>query len=200
MLPHGAYPPRDLRRISRERMIRCVPDRAIKSAQSPLRLISDDFGRLLVAGETRIAVAPHEQAPFVVDAVVLEEDTHLLLTADTVISQPGQTVNEPHRRGRYAVPRASRVGGAAPSSAAGASRDRLRHRSGADVARALDRRRARHRFRDRTATAYQRARIASPRHRPRVHAPSQSRAPYRTSAAAISERRPAAPLDSGQQR
>ena len=75
-------------------MIRCVPDRAIKSAQSPLRLISDDFGRLLVAGETRIAVAPHEQAPFVVDAVVLEEDTHLLLTADTVISQPGQTVNE----------------------------------------------------------------------------------------------------------
>ena len=46
------------------------------------RLVSDDFGRILVAGALRIAVTRAESpAPFAVDAVVLEEDTHLLLSA-----------------------------------------------------------------------------------------------------------------------
>ena len=71
-----------------------MPGRAIKSADSPVRLVSDDFGRLLVAGDTRIAIAPRKHAPFAVDAVVREEDTHLLLTADTMIRQPRQSIDE----------------------------------------------------------------------------------------------------------
>ena len=70
-----------------------MPDHAHESV-SPLRLITDEFGRVLVCRGLRIAVSAARRAPFPVDAVVLEEDTHLVLSADVGIEEPMESVGQ----------------------------------------------------------------------------------------------------------
>lgn len=56
-----------------------------------LRLVSDDYGRAVVYRGVRIVAAPEDRPPFPVDALVLEEDTHLLMSARAEIRAPAES-------------------------------------------------------------------------------------------------------------
>lgn len=59
-----------------------------------LSLISDEFGRAGRLGPVHVVVAPEQAPPFPVDAVAVEEDTHLLLGSDGVIEEPEEAFEE----------------------------------------------------------------------------------------------------------
>lgn len=59
--------------------------------RSKLSLISDDFGRAGRLGPVHVVVAPEQSPPFSVEALAVEEDTHLLLSSDGVIEEPNET-------------------------------------------------------------------------------------------------------------
>jgi hypothetical protein len=63
--------------------------------RTKLSLISDDFGRAGRLGPVHVVVAPEHAPPFSVDALAVEEDTHLLLsTDDGVIEEPDEAFEE----------------------------------------------------------------------------------------------------------
>lgn len=55
-----------------------------------LHLVSDEYGRALIYRGVRISAAPDDKAPFPVDAVAVEEDTNLLLSARSEIRAPAE--------------------------------------------------------------------------------------------------------------
>ena len=59
-----------------------------KVKPSKLSLISDDFGRAGRLGRVHVVVAPEDAPPFSVEAVAVEEDTHLLLSSEGEIEEP----------------------------------------------------------------------------------------------------------------
>jgi hypothetical protein len=59
-----------------------------------LSLISDDYGRGGQLGPVRVVVAPENAPPFSVDALAVEEDTHLLLSSDGVVEEPEEEFEE----------------------------------------------------------------------------------------------------------
>ena len=62
--------------------------------RSKLSLISDDYGRGGRLGPVHVVVAPEHAAPFPVDALAVEEDTHLLLSSDGDIVEPEEEIGE----------------------------------------------------------------------------------------------------------
>lgn len=60
--------------------------------QPRLSLVSDDYGRAGRFGRLHVVAAPEESPPFAVDAVAVEEDTHLLLSADAEIREPTESL------------------------------------------------------------------------------------------------------------
>lgn len=61
---------------------------------SKLSLISDEFGRGGRLGRVHVVVAPEDQPPFGVDALAVEEDTHLLLSSEGVVEEPKESYGE----------------------------------------------------------------------------------------------------------
>ena len=61
---------------------------------SKLSLISDDYGRGGRLGRVHVVVAPEDAPPFPVDAMAVEEDTHLLLASDGIVSEPQESYGE----------------------------------------------------------------------------------------------------------
>ncbi len=61
-----------------------------KEMRSKLSLISDDYGRAGRLGPVHVVVAPEQAPPFPIDAIVVEEDTHLLLSSDGVVAEPDE--------------------------------------------------------------------------------------------------------------
>jgi hypothetical protein len=61
-----------------------------KDMGSKLSLISDDYGRAGRLGPVHVVVAPEHAPPFPVDALAVEEDTHLLLSSDNAITEPDE--------------------------------------------------------------------------------------------------------------
>jgi hypothetical protein len=59
-----------------------------------LSLISDDYGRAGRLGHVHVVVAPEDEPPFNIDAIAVEEDTHLLLSSDGAIEKPQETFSE----------------------------------------------------------------------------------------------------------
>ena len=59
-----------------------------------LSLISDDYGRGGRLGPVRVVVAPEHAPPFSIDALAVEEDTHLLLSSDGIIEEPDEDFEE----------------------------------------------------------------------------------------------------------
>lgn len=57
-----------------------------------LSLVSDEYGRAGRFGRLHVVAAPERSPPFAVDAVAVEEDTHLLLSADTEIREPAESL------------------------------------------------------------------------------------------------------------
>ena len=57
---------------------------------SKLSLISDDFGRGGRLGPVHVVVAPEDAPPFPIQAIAVEEDTHLLLSSDGVVEEPDE--------------------------------------------------------------------------------------------------------------
>lgn len=62
--------------------------------RSKLSLISDDYGRAGRLGRVHVVVAPEHMPPFPVDALAVEEDTHLLLSSDGDIEEPEEEIGE----------------------------------------------------------------------------------------------------------
>lgn len=62
--------------------------------RSKLSLISDDYGRAGRLGPVHVVVAPEEAPPFPVEAIAVEEDTHLLLSSDGVVEEPDEGFSE----------------------------------------------------------------------------------------------------------
>ncbi len=62
--------------------------------RSKLSLISDDYGRGGRLGPVHVVVAPEHAPPFPVDALAVEEDTHLLLSSDGDIEEPEEEIGE----------------------------------------------------------------------------------------------------------
>ena len=62
--------------------------------RSKLSLISDDYGRAGRLGPVHVVVAPKHAPPFAVDALVVEEDTHLLLSSDGDIEEPEEDIGK----------------------------------------------------------------------------------------------------------
>lgn len=62
--------------------------------RSKLSLISDDYGRAGRLGPVHVVVAPEHAPPFSVDALVVEEDTHLLLSSNGIIEEPDEEFEE----------------------------------------------------------------------------------------------------------
>lgn len=56
--------------------------------RSKLSLVSDDYGRGGRLGPVHVAVAPEDAPPFPVEAIAVEEDTHLLLRSDGIVEEP----------------------------------------------------------------------------------------------------------------
>lgn len=56
---------------------------------SKLSLISDDYGRAGRFGPVHVVVAPEHAPPFPIDALAVEEDTHLLLSSVWIIAPTG---------------------------------------------------------------------------------------------------------------
>lgn len=65
-----------------------------KRSLSRLQLVSDDYGRALFFGGVRITAAPEEHPPFPVAAVVVEEDTNLLMSARAEIRAPVESFGD----------------------------------------------------------------------------------------------------------
>jgi hypothetical protein len=65
-----------------------------KEMPSKLSLISDDYGRAGRLGPVHVVVAPEHAPPFAIDALAVEEDTHLLLSSDDVIEEPDEAFEE----------------------------------------------------------------------------------------------------------
>jgi len=62
-----------------------------KEMRTKLSLISDDFGRAGRLGPVHVVVAPEHAPPFPIDAIAVEEDTHLLLSSDDgVVAEPDE--------------------------------------------------------------------------------------------------------------
>ncbi len=61
---------------------------------SKLSLISDDYGRAGRLGPVHVVVAPEHAPPFPIDALAVEEDTHLLLSSDGVIEEPEEAFDD----------------------------------------------------------------------------------------------------------
>lgn len=61
---------------------------------SKLSLISDDYGRAGRLGRVHVVVAPEDEPPFDVDALAVEEDTHLLLSSKGEIEEPQEGYEE----------------------------------------------------------------------------------------------------------
>ncbi len=61
-----------------------------KEMRTKLSLISDDFGRAGRLGPVHVVVAPEHAPPFPIDALAVEEDTHLLLSSDGVVNEPDE--------------------------------------------------------------------------------------------------------------
>jgi hypothetical protein len=61
-----------------------------KEMRAKLSLISDDFGRGGRLGPVHVVVAPEHAPPFPIDALAVEEDTHLLLSSDGVVTEPDE--------------------------------------------------------------------------------------------------------------
>lgn len=61
---------------------------------SKLSLISDDYGRSGRLGEVHVVVAPEDEPPFTIDALAVEEDTHLLLSSESEIREPEESYGE----------------------------------------------------------------------------------------------------------
>jgi hypothetical protein len=62
--------------------------------RAKLSLISDEFGRAGRLGPVHVVVAPEDAPPFPVDAIAVEEDTHLLLSSDGVVDEPDEDFDE----------------------------------------------------------------------------------------------------------
>lgn len=62
--------------------------------RSKLSLISDEYGRAGRLGPVHVVVAPEDAPPFPVDAIAVEEDTHLLLSSDGVVEEPDEEFDE----------------------------------------------------------------------------------------------------------
>ncbi len=65
-----------------------------KEMPSKLSLISDDYGRGGRLGPVHVVVAPEDSPPFPIDAIAVEEDTHLLLSSDGFVEEPEETIDE----------------------------------------------------------------------------------------------------------
>ena len=66
-----------------------------KEMPSKLSLISDNYGRGGRLGPVHVVVAPEDAPPFPVDAVAVEEDTHLLLSSDDgVVEEPEEEFHQ----------------------------------------------------------------------------------------------------------
>ena len=62
-----------------------------KEMRTKLSLISDEFGRAGRLGPVHVVVAPEHAPPFPIDAIAVEEDTHLLLSSDDdVVTEPDE--------------------------------------------------------------------------------------------------------------
>ncbi len=53
-----------------------------EATRPPLRLIHGGRSNRTTQGVVHVVMAPREQPPFAVDAIVVEEDTYLVLSAD----------------------------------------------------------------------------------------------------------------------
>ena len=62
--------------------------------RTKLSLISDEFGRAGRLGPVHVVVAPEDAPPFPVDAIAVEEDTHLLLSSDGIVEEPDEDFDE----------------------------------------------------------------------------------------------------------
>lgn len=63
-----------------------------KEPQPNLSLISDEYGRAGQLGRVRVVAAPEHAPPFAVDALAVEEDTHLLLSTEGEIREPEESL------------------------------------------------------------------------------------------------------------
>jgi len=72
-----------------------------KERRPGLALVSDEFGRAGRFSGLHVVAAPEHEPPFHVDAVAVEEDTNLLLSAPTEIREPEEDlasiIDEIHR-------------------------------------------------------------------------------------------------------
>jgi len=59
-----------------------------------LSLVSDEYGRGGRLGRVHVVVAPEDEPPFPVDAIAVEEDTHLLLASDGIVEEPAESYGE----------------------------------------------------------------------------------------------------------
>jgi hypothetical protein len=59
-----------------------------EATRPPLRLIHGGRSTRTTQGVVHVVMAPREQPPFPVDAIVLEEDTYLVLSADPRAGEP----------------------------------------------------------------------------------------------------------------
>jgi hypothetical protein len=64
-----------------------------KDPQPRLSLISDEYGRAGRLGRLHVVAAPPQSPPFSVVAVAEEQDTHLLLSAESEVSDPGESLS-----------------------------------------------------------------------------------------------------------
>jgi hypothetical protein len=56
------------------------------------RVIPGSYPYKITRGSLKIVAAPKDNQPFPVDAVALEEDTFLVLSAETAVSEPGESL------------------------------------------------------------------------------------------------------------
>lgn len=61
---------------------------------SILRLVSDEYGRVVMFGQIRIVASPDNCPPFSVDAAAFEEDTNLLMSGRAEIQPPRESYGE----------------------------------------------------------------------------------------------------------
>jgi len=61
-----------------------------KVMRAKISLISDDFGRGGRLGPVHVVVAPEHAPPSPIDALDVEENTHLPLTSDGVVAEPDE--------------------------------------------------------------------------------------------------------------
>ena len=59
-----------------------------EASRPPLRLIHGGRSSRATQGVVQVVMAPREQPPFAVDAIVVEEDTYLVLSADPRAGEP----------------------------------------------------------------------------------------------------------------